>query len=132
LENILVNLGITQPDVELAKADLAIRIQQLAGRRRLTPDQAAALLNVPKSDLRGLFQGRLATCSLDELMRMLLWLGDDVEITIRPRLQQTKRGALRVLQAAAVETPEDFEPVRLGHGKRSPSGHAPIESDAGQ
>jgi hypothetical protein len=49
---------------------------------------------------------------------MLTWLGDDVEILIRPRLQRTKRGALRVLQAAAVEKPEDLEPVRLGCGKR--------------
>jgi hypothetical protein len=45
-------------------------------------------------------------------------VGDDVEITIKPRLQRTKRGALRVIQAAAAERPEDFEPVRLGRGKR--------------
>jgi prophage regulatory protein len=50
---------------------------------------------------------------------MLVWLGDDVEITIRPRLQRTRRGAIRVIQAAAVERPEEFEPVRLGRGKRS-------------
>ena len=41
-------------------------------------------------------------------------------ILIRPRLQRTKRGALRVLQAAAVEKPDDFEPVRQGRGKLSP------------
>jgi prophage regulatory protein len=49
---------------------------------------------------------------------MLTWLGDDVEIVIRPRVQRTKRGVLRVLQAAAVENPEHFEPVRLGRGRR--------------
>jgi prophage regulatory protein len=49
---------------------------------------------------------------------MLTWLGDDVEILIRPRLQRTKRGALRVLQAAAVERPDDFEPVRAARGER--------------
>ncbi len=116
--NVLTDLGIPQPDIEVAKADLAIRIQRLTERRRLTPDEAAVLLNVPKPELPALFQGRLATCSIDQLLRVLTWLGDDIEIVIRPRLQRTKRGALRVLQAAAVERPEDFEPIRLGRGKR--------------
>lgn len=116
--NVLEDLGISEPDVELAKADLAIRIQRLAEHRRLTRDEVAALLKVPQTDLVDLFQGRLATCTLDQLVRMLTCLGDDVEITIRPRVQRTKRGALRVLQAAAVEKPEDFEPVRLGRSER--------------
>jgi len=110
--NGLSDLGVAEPDVELAKADLAIRIYRLTEHRRLTPNEAARLLQVSPSELPALFQGRLATCSLDQLLRMLTWLGDDVEILIRPRLQRTKRGALRVLQAAAVEKPDDFEPVR--------------------
>jgi predicted XRE-type DNA-binding protein len=116
--NFFADLGIAEPDVELAKADLALRIQRLVEHRRLAAGEAAALLKVPESDLPALFEGRLATCSLDQLLRMLTWLGDDVEILIRPRLQRTERGALRMLQAAAVERPEDFEPVRLGSGKR--------------
>ena len=55
--------------------------RQIAEHRRLTPDEAAALLNVPKSDVAALFQGRLATCSVGQLLRMT-WLGDDVEILI--------------------------------------------------
>jgi prophage regulatory protein len=129
--SLFADLGLFEPDVELAKGDLAIRIQRLAEHRRLAPDEAAALLKVPKSDLPALFQGRLATCSLDQLLRMLTWLGDDVEILIRPRLQRTKRGALRVLQAAAVERPDDFEPVRLGRSKRpSETSRAITRSDS--
>jgi len=117
--NVFTDLGIREPDVELAKSDLSIRIQRLAELRRLTPDEAATLLNVPRAELAALFQGRLATCSLDQLLRMLTWLGDDVEILIRPRLQRTKRGALRVLQAAAVEKPDDFEPAGYSRGRRA-------------
>src|SRR5262249_46340006 len=62
--NVFADLGIPAPDVELAKADLAIRIQRLAELRHLSADEAAALLNVPTSELSLLFQGRLATCSL--------------------------------------------------------------------
>src|SRR5262249_19766114 len=116
--NVFGDLGVSEPDIALAKVDLAIRIQRLGQDRRLTRDQIAALLTVPQSELADLFEGRLAACSLDRLLQILPSLGDDVEITIRPRLQRTKRGALRVLQAAAVERPEDFEPVRLGRGMR--------------
>jgi predicted DNA-binding transcriptional regulator AlpA/predicted XRE-type DNA-binding protein len=122
--NVYQDLSISEPDIELAKADLAIRIQRLSEHRRLTLGEAAVLLKVPQSHLADLFQGRLATCSIDQLLRVLTSLGDDVEITIRPRLQRTRRGALRVLQAAAVERPEDFEPVRLGPGKRPSTGAA--------
>lgn len=118
--NVFEDLGISEPDVELAKADLAIRIQRLAEHRRLARDEAAALLKVPQSNLADLFHGRFATCSIDQLLRILTCLGDDVEITITPRLRRTRRGALRVLQAAAVERPEDFEPARIGRGSRLP------------
>jgi predicted DNA-binding transcriptional regulator AlpA/predicted XRE-type DNA-binding protein len=124
--NVFADLGLIEPDVELAKADLAIRIHRLAEHRRLTADEAAALLQLQRSELPALFQGRLATCSLDQLLRMLTWLGDDVEILIRPRLQRTKRGALRVLQAAAVDKPDDFVPVRAARGKR-PAGAVTVD-----
>jgi predicted XRE-type DNA-binding protein len=113
--NVFADLGLPQPDVELAKADLVTRIHRLVEHRRLTPEEVAALLKVPTSELPTLFKGRLATCLLDQLLRMLTWLGDDVEMVIRPRLQRTKRGKLRVLRAAAVEKPEDFAPIRNAH-----------------
>jgi predicted XRE-type DNA-binding protein len=49
--DVFEDLGIREPDVELAKADLAIQIHRLAGQRRLTLDEAATLLKVPKSEL---------------------------------------------------------------------------------
>ena len=52
--NVYADLSIPEPDVELAKSDLAIRIQRLAEHRRLPADEAATLLNVPKSDLAAL------------------------------------------------------------------------------
>lgn len=36
-------LGLSEPDIELAKADLAIRIHRLTEHRRPTLDEAAAL-----------------------------------------------------------------------------------------
>jgi hypothetical protein len=45
--NVFTDVGIPEPDVDPVKADLAVRVQRLAQRRRLTPDEAAALLKVP-------------------------------------------------------------------------------------
>lgn len=117
--NVLAAVGIPEPDVELAKADLVARIHRVLEQRRISPEEAAAVLKVTISELPVLLQGRLATCSLDQMLRILTWLGDNVEITIRPRLlPRTKRGIVRVLQAAAVERPDRFEPPRQGAGNR--------------
>jgi predicted DNA-binding transcriptional regulator AlpA/predicted XRE-type DNA-binding protein len=107
--NLLASLGIPEPDVELAKADLATRVHRLAQLRHCSSEEAAALLSVQPSELPALLQGRLATCSIDQLLRMLTWLGDDVEIVIRPRVHRTKRGAVSVFQVSAIDKPNDFE-----------------------
>jgi prophage regulatory protein len=101
--NVLTAVGIPEPDVELTKADLVARIHRLLDQRRVLPEEAAALLRVDAADLPALLRGRLATCSLDQLVRLLTWLGDDVEILIRPRLRRTSRGSVRVFQAAGID-----------------------------
>jgi prophage regulatory protein len=91
-------LGIAQPDFEAAKSDVAARIHRLLEQRRVLPDAIAALLQVRESELSSLFQGRLATCSLDQLLRTLTWLGDDIDILIRPRGLGQTRGGVRVFK----------------------------------
>ena len=129
--NVLAAVGIPEPDVELAKAELVARIHRVLEQRRISPEEAAALLKVTISELAVLLQGRLATCSLDQLLRVLTWLGDDVEITIRPRFSRTNRGMVRVLQAAAVEGPDRLELTRHGAGNRPTTGLASQGSTSG-
>jgi prophage regulatory protein len=74
----------------------------LLEQRRELPDAIAALLQVRESELSTLFQGRLATCSLDQLLRTLAWLGDDIDILIRPRGHGQTRGSVRVFKTEAV------------------------------
>ena len=100
--HVLGALGIAQPDFEAAKTDLAARIHRLFEQRRVLPDAIAALLQVRESELSTLFQGRLATCSLDQLLRTLTWLGDDIDILIRPRGHGQTRGSIRVFKTESV------------------------------
>ena len=98
----LAALGIAQPDFEAAKADVVARIHQLLEQRRVLPDAIAALLQIAESELPTLFQGRLGTCSLDQLLRTLTWLGDDIDILIRPRGHGQTRGSVRVFKTESV------------------------------
>jgi prophage regulatory protein len=111
-------LGIAQPDFEAAKTDVAARIHRLLEQRRALPDAIAALLQIRESELSTLFQGRLATCSLDQLLRTLTWLGDDIDILIRPRGQGGTRGTVRVFKTESVG--------RTDHGDRRPGSEATV------
>lgn len=76
-------------------------------------------------ELPALLQGRLATCSIDQLLRMLTLLGDDVEIVVRPRLERTPRGTLRVLQAGAIDRRDDIKPSGDRRSKSPGAGAVP-------
>jgi len=100
--HVLGALGIAQLDFEAAKTDVAARIHRLLEQRRVCPDAIASLLQVRESELRKLFQGRLATCSLEQLLRTLTWLGDDIDILVRPGGGGQTRGSVRVVKTEAV------------------------------
>jgi prophage regulatory protein len=113
-------LGIAQPDFEAAKTDVAARIHRLLEQRRALPAAIAALLQVRESELATLFQGRLATCSLDQLLRTLTWFGDDIDILIRPRGHDRTRGRVRVFKTESVG--------RMDHTDRSGGSDAKVRT----
>jgi predicted XRE-type DNA-binding protein len=116
--HVLGELGIAQSDFEAAKTDVVARIHRLLEQRRVLPDAIAALLQVRESELSTLFQGRLATCSVDQLLRTLTWLGDDIDILIRPRGQCATRGTVRVFKTESVG--------RTDHGDRTRGSEATV------
>jgi prophage regulatory protein len=111
-------LGIAQPDFEAAKTDVAARIHRLLEQRRIPPDAIADRLQIRESGLSTMFQGRLATCSLDQLLRMLTCLGDDIDMLIRPRAPGAAHGTLRVFKTDSVG--------RTDHGDRSRGSQATV------
>jgi prophage regulatory protein len=117
--NMLTTLGIADRDIEAAKADLVAHVHRLLERRRVWPEEAAAVLNVSASELPALFQGRLATCSLDQLLRVSAWLGDDIDILIRPSGHNLKRGVVRVFKTDSVHLSDRPESNRRTEDNRS-------------
>lgn len=83
--NVFADLGIPNPDLALAKAELVQRIRELIVARKLTQVQAAELLGLDQPKVSALVRGRVAGYSIDRLFRFLNALGQQVEISVRPR-----------------------------------------------
>jgi predicted XRE-type DNA-binding protein len=82
--NVFKDLGFPNPQEELAKADLAIRISQLIAAQKLTQKKAAAVLGIDQPKVSALLRGKLDGFSTERLLRFINRLGQDVEISIRP------------------------------------------------
>ena len=72
-------------------AELAAKIIAEIQRRRLTQSQAATILGIDQPKVSALKQGKLSGFSIERLMRLLLRLGRDVEITVKGRSNQDQR-----------------------------------------
>lgn len=82
--NVFADLGLPEPDIALAKADLVRRIRGLIAERKLTQGKAAALLGLDQPKVSALVRGQVAGYSIDRLFRFLNALGQEIEITVRP------------------------------------------------
>jgi predicted XRE-type DNA-binding protein len=94
--NVFADLNLPHPDDLLAKADLAAKIIAEIQRRRLTQSQAAAMLGIDQPKISALKQGKLSGFSIERLLKLLLLLGRDIEITVRGRAKSRLGARLRV------------------------------------
>ena len=94
--NVFADLGLPKPDDLLAKAELTAKIIEEIQRRRLTQSQAASILGIDQPKVSALKQGHLSSFSIERLMRFLVLLGRDVEITVKQRQKPRVPARLRV------------------------------------
>ncbi len=88
--NVFADLGLSNPEDRLVKAQLARKISELITNRKLTQVQAAEILGIDQPKVSLLIRGRLSGFSTDRLMGYLNNLGNDVEITIKPKPENRK------------------------------------------
>lgn len=94
--NVFADLGLSNPEERLAKAELAHAISRVIQERGLTQREAAALMGIDQPKVSHVLRGRLADYSTERLMNFLRSLGRDVEIVIRRAPKSRKRGRLHV------------------------------------
>jgi predicted XRE-type DNA-binding protein len=99
--NVFADLGVAEPEEELAKAQLASHIRAAIGRRKLTQARAAKLIGLDQPKVSALMNGRLTGFSSDRLLRCLTALGHDVDIIVRGWVVGERRGRVRVIDDAA-------------------------------
>ncbi len=96
--NIFADLGRTDADEAFAKVELAYQIHNLIRQLGLSQTQAANLLHTDRARVSNLMRGRLSEFSIDRRFRYLNRLGQDIDVTIRPKRQS--RAQVHVLARA--------------------------------
>jgi predicted XRE-type DNA-binding protein len=82
--NVFADLGVPNPEEALAKAKIAMKIETLIKKKKLTQVKAAKLLKITQPKISMLLRGYLTDFSLERLLRFLNDLGQDVYISIVP------------------------------------------------
>ena len=97
--NVYADLGFENPAEELAKAELALMIDQAIRERGLTQQAAATLMGIDQPKVSALRNGRLSGFSVERLIRFLNALDHDVEIVVKPKPRSRRRGQILVKAA---------------------------------
>lgn len=98
-DNVFKDLGVADPEENLARAAIARQIESLLNGLALTQAEIGKRLKLPQSAVSRLMNGRYRDFSTDRLMRILLRLGRDIEITIKPTPKRRTEGHLTVKAA---------------------------------
>lgn len=89
--NVFADLEMLDADEKLAKAELALKINQIIKHKDLTQKEAAKLLGVDQSKVSLLNRGRLSDFSIERLVKYLTLLDQDVEIVVKKTKNKNKR-----------------------------------------
>ncbi len=92
--NVFADLGLPDPDLLLAKAEIAIAITGIIRERGLTQTAAAQELGVHQSRVSAITRGRLDDFSLERLMALARRLGQDIEISMSPSAEPARQGRM--------------------------------------
>ena len=82
--NVFADIGLSQPEEALAKAEIARRVNRILVARKLSQAEAGVILGIAQPRVSDLIRGRLGRFSLDKLLDFAKRSGNDVEIQIKP------------------------------------------------
>ena len=86
--NVFKDLGLSSSDERLAKAKLAYKINRLIADQGMSQKKAADFLGISRSKMTELRNGRLKGFTIDCLFSLLGKLDHQIEIRVRPKLDQ--------------------------------------------
>lgn len=95
--NVYADLGMSNAEEMLVKAQLATKIGDIIKRRKLTQVQAAELLGMTQPKLSGLLRGQFRGISETKMLECLTRLGRDVEIVVKSAPRSRTEGHVSVV-----------------------------------
>ena len=95
--NVFADLGLSNPEQELLKAQLTLQIHTILKASEMTQAQIGKLLGISQPQVSLLMRNRAGTFSVGRLIEFLTALRQDVQITVRPT--RKGHGALSVVSA---------------------------------
>lgn len=78
------DLGLPDPDVALAKADLTLHLAGLIEERGWAVDEAALVLGMDSTEVSRVLNGDVLEVPLERLLAVLTRIGRDIEIAVVP------------------------------------------------
>ena len=90
--NIFKDMGSSNPDEKVAKAELAFIINKIIKERKLTQKQAADILRIDQPKVSALNHGKLQGFSIERLFSFLRALDQRIDIVVhnKPRGSEDK------------------------------------------
>lgn len=98
--NIFADLGYSDPDTHLVKAQLIDRISIVIASKNLTQSSAAEIMSVSQPDLSRYLKGQFRDVSVERIMRMLARLGCTVDIVVKEPGRKRANSVIHVGVAA--------------------------------
>ena len=83
--NIYQDLGFSDSEERLAKARLAMRIEEIIEKKKLKQAEAAKIIGINQPKISALVHGRLSGFSMERLIHFLNLLNQDVKIVVRTK-----------------------------------------------
>ena len=99
--NVFADLEVSNADEELLKAQLTYRIHTAIKDQGLPQAEAAKLLGLCQPQAAMLMRNRSGNFSIGRLMGFLAKLGQDVQITVRPKSPEQTSGRVQLLAPPA-------------------------------
>ncbi|GAA6620805.1 helix-turn-helix domain-containing protein [Scytonema sp. NUACC26] len=96
--NVFADLEMSNPEERLVKAELARKISEAIENCSLTQDETAQLLGIDRPKVSALIRGKLAGFSTERLLNFLIALGNDVEISIKPKPESRSKAQISVIR----------------------------------
>ncbi len=97
--NVFEDLGFSDAEEMLLKAELAYKISDIIKKKSLSQMKAAEVLGIDQPKVSALMTGKLSGFSMERLFKFLMILGSNIQISIQPNSKNKSKGTIHIIAA---------------------------------